>query len=36
MLLTGEVRDGSTVEVDYDVSRDRLTFKPVVEAEVVG
>jgi ATP-dependent Clp protease ATP-binding subunit ClpB len=36
MLLTGEVRDGMTVEVDYDVSHDRLTFKPVVEAEVVG
>jgi ATP-dependent Clp protease ATP-binding subunit ClpB len=36
MLLTGEVRDGMTVEVDYDASHDRLTFKPVVEAEVVG
>jgi ATP-dependent Clp protease ATP-binding subunit ClpB len=36
MLLRGEVRDGMTVEVDYDDSRDALTFKPVVEAEVVG
>jgi ATP-dependent Clp protease ATP-binding subunit ClpB len=34
-LLKGEVRDGMTVEVDYDDSRDGLSFKPVVEAEVV-
>ena len=27
MLLKGEVRDGMTVEVDYDVSRDALAFK---------
>ena len=36
MMLRGEVRDGMTIEVDYDDSRDALTFKPVVEAEVVG
>jgi ATP-dependent Clp protease ATP-binding subunit ClpB len=36
MMLKGEVRDGMTVEVDYDDSRDALTFKPVVEAEVVS
>ncbi len=36
MMLRGEVRDGMTVEVGYDDSRDALTFKPVVEAEVVG
>jgi hypothetical protein len=36
MMLRGEVRDGMTVEVDYDDSRDALSFKPVVEAEVVG
>jgi ATP-dependent Clp protease ATP-binding subunit ClpB len=36
MLLTGEVRDGTTVEVDYDEAHDRLRFKPLVEAEVVG
>ena len=27
MLLEGKVRDGMTVEVDYDVSRDALAFK---------
>jgi ATP-dependent Clp protease ATP-binding subunit ClpB len=26
-LLQGEVRDGQTVKVDYDLSRDALTFK---------
>ncbi|HJZ89613.1 MAG TPA: ATP-dependent chaperone ClpB [Gemmataceae bacterium] len=26
-LLQGEVRDGQTIKVDYDVSRDALTFK---------
>ena len=26
MLLTGEVRDGATVTVDYDPSHDRLSF----------
>ena len=26
MLLSGEVRDGSAVTVDYDASRDRLAF----------
>jgi ATP-dependent Clp protease ATP-binding subunit ClpB len=26
MLLKGEVRDGSTVTVDYDLSHDRLSF----------
>jgi hypothetical protein len=36
MMLRGEVRDGMTVEVDYDDARDALSFKPVVEAEVVG
>ncbi|MFO0847884.1 MAG: ATP-dependent chaperone ClpB [Gemmataceae bacterium] len=36
LMLTGEVRDGMTVEVDYDRGHDRLVFKPVVEAEVVG
>jgi ATP-dependent Clp protease ATP-binding subunit ClpB len=36
LLLQGIVRDGMTVEVDYDASHDRLAFKPVVEAEVVG
>ncbi len=36
MMLKGEVRDGMTVEVDYDDARDALVFKPVVEAEVVG
>jgi ATP-dependent Clp protease ATP-binding subunit ClpB len=36
LLLKGEVRDGMTVKVDYDPSHDRLAFKPVVEAEVVG
>jgi ATP-dependent Clp protease ATP-binding subunit ClpB len=36
MLLTGEVRDGMTVEVDHDAAHDRLSFRPVVEAEVVG
>jgi ATP-dependent Clp protease ATP-binding subunit ClpB len=28
-LLQGEIRDGQTVEVGYDVSRDGLTFKVV-------
>jgi ATP-dependent Clp protease ATP-binding subunit ClpB len=36
MLLTGEVRDGMTVTVDYDPVAERLTFRPVVEAEVVA
>jgi ATP-dependent Clp protease ATP-binding subunit ClpB len=27
-LLTGEVRDGMTVEVDYDPSHDALSFEP--------
>ena len=27
MLLKGEIRDGMTVEVDYDVSHDALAFK---------
>ncbi|HJZ57720.1 MAG TPA: AAA family ATPase, partial [Gemmataceae bacterium] len=36
MLLTGEVRDGMTVRVDYDLSHDRFVFKPAVEAEVAG
>jgi ATP-dependent Clp protease ATP-binding subunit ClpB len=27
MLLTGEVRDGTTVEVEYDEARDALTFR---------
>jgi ATP-dependent Clp protease ATP-binding subunit ClpB len=27
MLLTGEVRDGSAVTADYDLSRDALTFR---------
>jgi ATP-dependent Clp protease ATP-binding subunit ClpB len=36
LLLQGTVRDGMTVEVDYDASHDRLAFKPVVEAQVVG
>ncbi len=36
MMLRGEVRDGMTVEVDYDDAHDALTFKPVVEAEVVS
>jgi ATP-dependent Clp protease ATP-binding subunit ClpB len=36
MLLTGEVRDGMTVEVDFDKADDRLVFKPLVEAEVVA
>jgi ATP-dependent Clp protease ATP-binding subunit ClpB len=35
-LLTGEVRDGMTVGVDYDPSHDALTFKPAAEAEAVG
>jgi ATP-dependent Clp protease ATP-binding subunit ClpB len=29
MLLTGEVRDGTAVEVDYDPSHDKLAFKSV-------
>ena len=28
-LLQGEIKDGSTVEVDYDMSRDGLVFKTV-------
>ena len=28
MLLTGDVRDGMTVTVDYDQSHDRLSFRP--------
>jgi ATP-dependent Clp protease ATP-binding subunit ClpB len=36
LMMKGDVRDGMTVEVDYDMNRDGLTFKPVVEAEVVG
>jgi ATP-dependent Clp protease ATP-binding subunit ClpB len=28
-ILTGEIRDGQTVEVDYDLSHDRLQFTPV-------
>ena len=36
LLLKGDVRDGMTVGVDYDPSHDRLAFKPVAEAEVVG
>ena len=28
LLLKGELRDGMTAEVDYDVSHDRLTFTP--------
>jgi ATP-dependent Clp protease ATP-binding subunit ClpB len=36
MLLTGEVRDGTTVGVDYDPSHDALSFRPAAEAEVVG
>ena len=28
MLLKGEVRDGSTVTVDYDAAHDRLAFRP--------
>ena len=36
MLLKGDVRDGMTVEVNYDASHDSLAFKPVVNAEVVG
>ena len=35
LLLKGDVRDGMTVEIDYDDARDGLRFKPVVEAEVV-
>lgn len=35
MLLTGEVRDGMTVEVDYDSSHDRLAFKPLVREETL-
>jgi len=36
LMLKGDVRDGMTVEVDYDNGRDGLTFKPLVTAEVVG
>ncbi len=36
LLLKGDVRDGMTVEVDYDVAHDSLSFHPAVEAEVVG
>jgi ATP-dependent Clp protease ATP-binding subunit ClpB len=35
LMMRGDVRDGMTVEVGYDLSRDGLAFKPVVEAEVV-
>jgi ATP-dependent Clp protease ATP-binding subunit ClpB len=29
LMLEGTIRDGQTIDVDYDLSRDRLTFTPV-------
>ena len=29
MILKGEIKDGQTVEVDYDLSTDGLKFKVV-------
>jgi ATP-dependent Clp protease ATP-binding subunit ClpB len=34
-LLTGAIQDGMHVTVDYDATRDTLTFQPAVEAEVL-
>jgi ATP-dependent Clp protease ATP-binding subunit ClpB len=32
-MLEGKIRDGQTIEVDYDVSHDRLSFTPVGAAQ---
>jgi len=34
-ILKGTIHDGMSVEIDYDLSRDELSFKPVLKAEVV-
>jgi ATP-dependent Clp protease ATP-binding subunit ClpB len=36
LMLTGEVHDNMTIDVDYDPERGALTFKPAEAAEVAG
>jgi len=31
-ILAGEIKDGESVAIDYDQSKERLTFSPRVEA----